>query len=130
VRAGSGPAERLLRPRPAHRPVPHEGGEDGPRAAGLDQHGARPAVYLAACFEPPATPLGCDELSIAGGFRGRPVELVDCVSIAGQAIAHAEIVLEGEILPGERTREDAQTNTGYSMPEFLGYPAKRRPSFR
>ena len=86
--------------------------------------GLDPAVYLAACFEPPATPLGCDELSIAGGFRGRPVELVDCVSIAGQAIAHAEIVLEGEILPGERTREDAQTNTGYSMPEFLGYPGK------
>ena len=86
--------------------------------------GLDPAVYLAACFEPPATPLGFDELSIAGGLRGRAVELVQCVSVDGKAIARAEIVLEGEILPGERVREDAQTNTGYSMPEFPGYPGK------
>jgi 4-hydroxy-3-polyprenylbenzoate decarboxylase len=86
--------------------------------------GLDPAIYLASCFEPPTTPLGFDELSIAGGLRGRPVELVACVSVAAKAIARAEIVLEGEILPGERIREDAQTNTGYSMPEFPGYPGK------
>ena len=71
--------------------------------------GLDPAIYLAACFEPPTTPLGFDELTIAGGLRRRPVELVDCVSVAAKAIARAEIVLEGEILPGERIREDAQT---------------------
>jgi 4-hydroxy-3-polyprenylbenzoate decarboxylase len=49
------------------------------------------------------------------------VELVKCVSVAAKAIARAEIVLEGEILPGERIREDAQTLTGYAMPEFPGY---------
>ncbi len=83
--------------------------------------GLDPAIYLAACFEPPTTPLGFDELTIAGGLRRRPVELVDCVSVAAKAIARAEIVLEGEILPGERIREDVQTNTGYCMPEFPGY---------
>jgi gallate decarboxylase subunit C len=86
--------------------------------------GLDPAIYLAACFEPPTTPLGFDELTIAGGLRRRPVELAACVSVAAQAIARAEIVLEGEILPGERIREDAQTGTGYCMPEFPGYLGK------
>ena len=83
--------------------------------------GVDPAVYVAACFEPPTTPLGFDELTVAGGLRGRPVELCDCVSVAAKAIARAEIVLEGEILPGERMREDVQTGLGYAMPEFPGY---------
>lgn len=83
--------------------------------------GLDPAVYLAACFEPPTTPLGFDELTIAGGLRNRAVELVDCVSVNAKAIAHAEIVIEGEILPGERIREDVNTETGYAMPEFPGY---------
>lgn len=86
--------------------------------------GMDPAVYLAACFEPPATPLGFDELAIAGGLRGRPVRLARCVTQPVEAIADAEFVIEGEILPGERIREDVQTNTGYSMPEFPGYMGK------
>ena len=89
--------------------------------------GLDPAIYLAACFEPPTTPLGCDELTIAGGLRRRPVSLVDCVSVAAKAIATAEIVIEGEILPGQRMREDLQTETGYSMPEFPGYLGKAQP---
>jgi UbiD family decarboxylase len=89
--------------------------------------GLDPAIYLAACFEPPTTPLGFDELTIAGGLRRRPVELVDCLSVKAKAIARAEIVLEGEILPGERIREDAQTSTGFCMPEFPGYLGKAQP---
>jgi 4-hydroxy-3-polyprenylbenzoate decarboxylase len=89
--------------------------------------GLDPAIYLAACFEPPTTPLGLDELTIAGGLRRRAVELVDCLSVTARAIARAEIVLEGEILPGERIREDAQTGTGYSMPEFPGYMGIAQP---
>ena len=90
--------------------------------------GLDPAVYIAACFEPPTTPLGFDELTVAGGLRGRPVELVECVSVAAKAIARAEIVIEGEILPGERMREDAQSDTGYAMPEFPGYMGAAQPS--
>ncbi len=89
--------------------------------------GLDPAIYLAACFEPPTTWLGMDELTIAGGLRRRPVELVPCVTVAAKAIARAEIVIEGEILPGERIREDAQTGTGYSMPEFPGYLGHAQP---
>ncbi len=86
--------------------------------------GLDPAIYLAACFEPPTTPTGFDELTIAGALRKRPVELVRCMSVAAKALARAEIVLEGEIVPGERIREDVQTNTGYCMPEFPGYLGK------
>lgn len=89
--------------------------------------GLDPAIYLAACFEPPTTPLGFDELTIAGALRKRPIELVDCVSVAAKAVARAEIVLEGEIVPGERIREDAQTGTGFCMPEFPGYLGKAQP---
>jgi 4-hydroxy-3-polyprenylbenzoate decarboxylase len=85
--------------------------------------GLDPAIHLASCFGPP----GLDELSIAGGLRRRPVELVGCVSVAAQAIARAEIVLEGEILPGERTSEDALSGTGYSMPEFTGHMGQAQP---
>lgn len=83
--------------------------------------GLDPAIYVGACFEPPTTPLGFDELTIAGGLRKRAIELVDCVSVKAKAIANAEIVIEGEILPNERIREDINTNTGYAMPEFPGY---------
>ena len=44
-------------------------------------------------------PLGVDEMGIAGGIRGAPVELVACETIDLPCIADAEIVLEGEILP-------------------------------
>ena len=90
--------------------------------------GLDPAIYLAACFEPPTTPLGFDELSIAGGLRKRPVELTPCVSNSAKSLARAEIVIEGEILPNERIQEDVQTLTGFAMPEFPGYlgPAKNK----
>jgi 4-hydroxy-3-polyprenylbenzoate decarboxylase len=89
--------------------------------------GFDPAIYLAACFESPTVPLGFDELTVAGGLRHRPVEVVDCVTVAAQAIARAEIVIEGEILPGVRIREDSQTLTGYSMPEFAGSMGVAQP---
>ncbi len=90
--------------------------------------GMDPAIYVAACFEPPATPLGFDELAIAGGLRGRPVRLKRCVSQPVAGIADAEFVIEGEILPGVRIREDVQTNTGCSMPEFPGYMGQAQPA--
>src|ERR1700742_215442 len=51
-------------------------------------------------------PLGVDEMAIAGGLRGLPVELAPCSTIDIPYIADAEIVLEGEILP-----------TGWTWPE-------------
>ncbi len=37
--------------------------------------GVDPAIEIASCFEPPTTPLGFDELGVAGAIRGRGVEL-------------------------------------------------------
>lgn len=51
-------------------------------------------------------PLGADEMAIAGGIRGAPVELAPCETIDLPCIADSEIVLEGEILP-----------TGWTQPE-------------
>jgi 4-hydroxy-3-polyprenylbenzoate decarboxylase len=90
--------------------------------------GLDPAVYIAACFEPPTTPQGCDELSIAGALRGRAVELVRCLTVDERAIAHAEVVIEGEILPEVRVREDQNSNTGHAMPEFPGYNGYAAPA--
>jgi 2,5-furandicarboxylate decarboxylase 1 len=44
-------------------------------------------------------PLGVDEMAVAGGIRGAPVELAMCETIDLPCIAGAEIVLEAEILP-------------------------------
>ena len=51
-------------------------------------------------------PLGVDEMAIAGGLRGEPVELAPCETIDLPYVADAEIVLEAEILP-----------TGWTWPE-------------
>ena len=83
--------------------------------------GLDPAIYLAACFEPPTTPCGFDELSVAGAIRRRPVALAPCLAVAAKAIAQAEIVIEGEILPNQRVAEDVLTGAGNAMPEFPGY---------
>jgi len=90
--------------------------------------GLDPAIHIGACFEAPTTPLGFDELAVAGGLRGKPVELVNCITIPQKAIARAEIVIEGEILPHVRVREDQHTNTGHAMPEFTGYEGKAHPA--
>ena len=45
------------------------------------------------------SPLGGDEMAIAGGIRGAPVELTMCETLDLPCIADAEIVLEAEILP-------------------------------
>lgn len=87
--------------------------------------GVDPAVSVCACFEPPTTPLGFNELSIAGALRGQPVEMVPCVSVHENAIANAEYVIEGEILPGSNhVVEDQNSHTGCAMPEFPGYNGK------
>lgn len=90
--------------------------------------GVDPAIEIGACFEPPTTPVGFNELSVAGSIRNRPVELVDCLTVKAKAIANAEFVIEGELLPNVRVREDQRSNTGKAMPEFPGYTGPANPS--
>lgn len=83
--------------------------------------GVDPAIEIGSCFEPPTTPLGYDELAVAGALRKEPVELCSCLTVKERAIAHAEYVIEGEVIPGIRVKEDQNSHTGYAMPEFPGY---------
>lgn len=64
--------------------------------------GAEPAVYLAAVANLPA---GLDEITVAGGLRGEPIGLVRCVTSDLLVPARAEIVIEGELHPGESAAE-------------------------
>lgn len=89
--------------------------------------GLDPAIYIGACFEPPTTPYGYDELAVAGALRKEPIELVSCKTQKIEAVARAEIVIEGEILPNTTIQEDAATGTGYAMPEFPGYTGSAYP---
>ena len=56
-----------------------------------------------------------NEVDIAGGLRGKPVELVKCETCDLEVPATSEIVLEGEVLPNERRDEGPFGEyTGYS----------------
>lgn len=114
----------------AFRKKAEESGEPLPISISI---GVDPAIEIASCFEPPTTPIGFNELSIAGAIRKKPVEMVKCLTVDEAAIARAEYVIEGELVPNKRVREDMNTNTGKAMPEFPGYTgeaAKELPVIR
>ncbi len=63
-------------------------------------------------------PYGIDELAVAGGIRGRPVEMVRCKTIPLEVPAEAEIVIEGEISTEVMERgEPFSDYPGYLMVE-------------
>ncbi|MFH1488374.1 MAG: UbiD family decarboxylase [Pseudomonadota bacterium] len=60
--------------------------------------GTDPAVLVASVSGiPPST----DEFALAGGLRGEPVDVVKCVTVDVEVPATAELVIEGEIVPGD-----------------------------
>jgi 2,5-furandicarboxylate decarboxylase 1 len=69
-------------------------------------------------------PHGVDELGIAGGILGEPVEMVKCATIDVMVPADSEIVIEGRILPGQRVTEGP-------FGEFTGFygPAEQNQLF-
>jgi 2,5-furandicarboxylate decarboxylase 1 len=96
------------------------------RAAELDvpldvaiANGVHPVLLYASQAK---VPHGVDELGIAGGILGRPVETVRCRTVDLEVPADSEIVIEGRILPGERALEGP-------FGEFSGYygPAEHNP---
>jgi 2,5-furandicarboxylate decarboxylase 1 len=59
--------------------------------------GVHPAIWLAAGY---TTGPGIDELPLAGGLLGEGIRTVRCETIDIDVPAEAEIVLEGELVPG------------------------------
>ncbi len=65
-------------------------------------------------------PIDVDELAVVGGLMRQPLRLVRCVTSDVEAMADAEIVLEGEVLPHVRKDEGP-------FGEFTGYATGVRP---
>lgn len=64
--------------------------------------GVHPAYEIATCY---TGKVDQDELDLAAVLLGEPVELVRCATIDMEVPAHAEIVVEGRVLPGVREDE-------------------------
>ena len=79
--------------------------------------------HMAAAYKAPA---GMNEMEIAGGLRGEPVELVRAKTVDVMVPANAEIVLEGELLPNGWTADEGPFG------EFAGMQGdlKHNPLFR
>jgi UbiD family decarboxylase len=60
--------------------------------------------YVTLCSQIPGS-IYLDELSVAGGWMGEPIEVVRCETIDVAVPATSEIVLEGELVAGERRLE-------------------------
>ncbi len=76
--------------------------------------GGDPAVIWAGSAP---LPPDIDEFLLAGWLRGKPVELVQCVTQPLEVPAHAEIVIEGYVDPAEKRPEGPfGDHTGYYTP--------------
>ncbi|HUY19125.1 MAG TPA: UbiD family decarboxylase [Candidatus Binataceae bacterium] len=83
---------------------------------------AEPAVHLATVAN---LTYGTDEVGFAGGLKGGPIDLVKASSVDLMVPAAAEIIIEGEVLPGETADEGP-------FGEFAGFmgPVGERPRAR
>ena len=78
------------------------------------------AVCMAAAAPESSSPIDTDELGIASQIRGAPVELIEAQTVNVEAIANAQFVIEGHILPDVREDEGPYA-------EVTGYYAIREP---
>jgi 4-hydroxy-3-polyprenylbenzoate decarboxylase len=95
----------------AHHAVAEQLGQRLPVAIAF---GCDPVVSYAASAPLPAD---IDEYLFAGFLRGERVEMVDCLTVPLQVPAHAQVVLEGYVEPGERAPEGPfGDHTGFYTP--------------
>ncbi|MSP97089.1 MAG: UbiD family decarboxylase [Betaproteobacteria bacterium] len=77
--------------------------------------GCDPTIQITSCA-PIAQ--GVDELAVAGGLRGAPVELVRCKTVPLEVPATSEIVIEGYLEANEEREEGP-------FGDFLGYYSRK-----
>jgi 4-hydroxy-3-polyprenylbenzoate decarboxylase len=65
-------------------------------------------------------PAGVDEGDLVGTFMGEPVQLIRCETVDLEVPSGAEIILEGEVIPGERKEEGP-------FGEYSGYQTSSAP---
>lgn len=85
--------------------------------------GLHATEHMAAAYKAPP---GTNEMEIAGGLRGEPIQLVRARTVDVMVPANAEIVLEGELLPNGWTADEGPFG------EFAGMQGdlKHNPIFR
>ncbi len=95
----------------AHHAVAERLGQRLPVAIAI---GCDPVVSYAATAPLPSD---IDEYLFAGFLRGERVEMVDCLTVPLRVPAHAQVVLEGYVEPGERHPEGPfGDHTGFYTP--------------
>ena len=95
----------------AHHAVAERLGQRLPVAIAF---GCDPAVSYSATAPLPGD---IDEYLFAGFLRGERVEMVDCLTVPLQVPAHAQVVVEGYLEPGERAPEGPfGDHTGFYTP--------------
>lgn len=85
--------------------------------------GAEPAVGLCSVSRIAA---GVEELAVAGGLRGEPLDVVRCVTSDLLVPATAEIVIEGEIIPELEEEGPFGEYPGYMGPKADAYVVEVR----
>ncbi len=78
--------------------------------------GVDPVLFMAASM---AVGMDLSELDVAGGLLGRPVEMVEAEHVSLAIPAHAELVIEGLMHPGDVEMEGP-------LGEFTGYYGNER----
>ena len=77
-------------------------------------NGVDVGAHLAAATPSSAAPIDADELGIASQIMGEPARLIRAQSVGVEALANAQFVIEGRILPGVREPEGPYAEvTGY-----------------
>ncbi|MBI3076059.1 MAG: UbiD family decarboxylase [Deltaproteobacteria bacterium] len=79
------------------------------------------AVFYGAVAMGAEMPIDKDELELAGGIKGAPIELVKCRTVPLEVPAESEIVIEGYMPP------DVAVDEG-PFGEFTGYNSTRMPA--
>ncbi|MDY6864192.1 MAG: UbiD family decarboxylase, partial [Thermodesulfobacteriota bacterium] len=99
---------------------------------------ASPAIWAAAGggIIPLTMPPGSDELAIAGGIQGSPIEICKAKTIDTYALANAEWVIEGYIDTSQVVYETDEAerlgkiNQGNFFPEYTGYMGKAYKTYK
>jgi len=101
--------------------------------------GVPPACTMlaGAGFDYVILPKGCDEVGVAGAIQGTPVRIVKAKTVDAYALADAEYVLEGYIVPRDKRYETAESEKAgvqgktFFHPEWAGYMGKayKAPTF-
>lgn len=63
--------------------------------------GVHPIILLASIVSSPSE----DKVAIASSLVGSPISLIQCETVDAEAPAHAEVIIEGKVLPSVREQE-------------------------